>query len=379
MSSICPCCGSANAVKIARTLPMPVNACTLTSSALLSQASPKRPIDLVGCNDCTFMWNHSFDPDLLRYDISYEGTQIHSPHFRTYLEETARSWLEVLGPQAKTIFEVGCGQGEFLDVLARQSSAQMSGCDPAYRGAADRRVTIQPDVLTEADGHKYDAVINRMTLEHIADPYRFMESMATCVADEGCLITQVPNAARMIENTLYCDLIYEHVNYFNAFALIKMMERVGFQSNHCELSYDNQHLTVFSYRAPGHFDTADTWQKPDMQAFLVASNAFADMWDGQLSNDWHAGRQVFVWGAGSRATTFLNVLPNPDLVTGVIDINPRRNGTFVQGTDRQTRLPQALCGVKGAKIIVMNPIYKAEIQTTLDALGVDAELVVQSL
>jgi len=45
----------------------------------------------------------------------------------------------------------------------------------------------------------FDLVINRMTLEHIPHPRRFIQTMTEWLAPGGTLITQVPNAARTID------------------------------------------------------------------------------------------------------------------------------------------------------------------------------------
>lgn len=375
MTSVCACCGSRDIVAVASTPPLPVNACRLTHSAEVSAATSRRPIELLGCNDCRFLWNRSFDPALLQYDISYEGTQIHSPHFRAYLLETAQHWLHCVGPDIGTVFEVGCGQGEFIDILGTLTHATLVGCDPASRGAPNGNITIHPRVLSSLDKRNYDVVINRMTLEHIADPEAFICEMADCLAPDGCLITQIPNAGRMIDHALFCDLIYEHVNYFNAYAMTRLMRRLGFESNRCELSYDGQHLTVFSYRAADRFEDSGAVHKPDLRTFRANAADFAGIWHKRLTGFVQDGYPVFVWGAGSRATTFLNALPDPDLIKGVIDINPRRHGTFVQGTSCLTEAPERLCGVGAAKVVIMNPIYRDEIQAMMATLAVDAELV----
>lgn len=375
MTAVCACCGSRNVTPVANTLPLPVNACSLTTSAETSAAITRRPIELVGCNDCSFLWNQSFDTTLVEYDESYEGTQIHSPHFQAYLRETAQHWLNVLGPDIRSLFEVGCGQGEFLDVLADFTPAKLIGCDPAFRSARNAKATIHPRVVLSADAQDYNVVINRMTLEHVADPDDFMRRMAACVAPNGYMVTQIPNAARMIEKSLFCDLIYEHVNYFNAFAMTRLMQRLGFASNRCELSYDDQHLTVFSCRAAGRFGADEPAVLPDLTRFKANATDFADIWHDRLTQYSMDKHPVFVWGAGSRATTFINALPDPDLIEGVIDINPRRAGTFVQGTRCLTSTPEALCGVRAAKVVIMNPIYRREISATMARLAVDAEIV----
>ncbi|WP_172796206.1 class I SAM-dependent methyltransferase [Loktanella sp. 5RATIMAR09] len=354
---------------------MPVNPCILVRSAKASCDTVRRPIDLHGCADCGFLWNAAFDETVVTYDQTYEGTQSHSAYFQRYLQQTAAAWSAELGPDVDAILEVGCGQGEFLDVLADKTKARLVGYDPAYRQGGLRRAAINPERLPASPKERFPALVNRMTLEHIADPFTFVSHMAEWLTDDGCLVTQVPNAERMVTNMLYCDLIYEHVNYFNAFALVRLFERAGFENNTCHLSYDNQHLTVFSRRSPKNFGSDKVIASQAFDAFSAAISTFRDDWSDRLARIHDTGSDVFIWGAGSRATTFINALRNPEMIAGAIDINPNRTGTFVQGTACETHLPEILRNRANVKVIAMNPIYATEISCKLREISSCAELI----
>lgn len=371
----CPCCTSAQTQVVATTPDLPVNPCILETSAQSALRTLRRPIVLRGCSDCGFLWNEKFDPDVVIYDESYEGTQSCSPHFQSYLRQTALSWLERAGPDVGSILEVGCGQGEFLAQLATITDARLVGYDPAFRGVTPDFADVIAQVLPDHALNTFDVVINRMTLEHISDPYSFVRTMAGYVADEGMLVTHVPNAGRMIAQSLYCDLIYEHVNYFTAFSLVQLLQRVGFAQNSVQMSYDDQHLTVFSQRGGAVDTTHAAARVQNLDAFVRTTKEFADTWTEKLTAFRNTGSDIFIWGTGSRATTFLNSLHDPSIVNGAIDINPRRTGTFIQGTDCETRMPETLQFQGPKTIIVMNPIYASEIKATLNDLSVPAELV----
>ena len=54
----------------------------------------------------------------------------------------------------------------------------------------------------------------------------------------------------------------------------------------------------------------------------------------------------------------------------VVDINPRRNGTFIAGTGQQIVAPGFLAQYRPDAVIVMSPIYMPEITAQLDKMGV---------
>lgn len=376
MTQNCPCCGQTATKAVLSTPPLPVNSCVLTRSQEIALRFPRATMDLLGCEYCGFVWNASFDEEVVVYDQSYEGTQIHSAHFRAYLRGMAAEWLANVGGAPASILEVGCGQGEFLSTLAELTSARLVGYDPAFRGLAPGGVEIIAERLPGAVDQSFDLVINRMTLEHIPHPRRFIQTMTEWLAPGGTLITQVPNAARTIDEGVACDLFYEHVNCFTQTSLGQLHRSVGLRHISFETGFDHQHLTAFAQRAPD-FGAGDTQPRSAnrFQRLTSAIRTFSAQWPSHLEALRASGREIWVWGAGSRATTFIALLPDPSLVSGVVDINPARDGTFVLGSACQTHIPRALAGRDNLAVIVMNPIYMTEIATELAAIQASALLV----
>lgn len=373
MTYPCPCCSGVNVRQIFETAAMPVNSCIITKSADVARAFPRAPIALWACATCHFLWNASFDAAYVDYGADYEATQIHSPYFRNYLSGLARDWMAEHQGTDCSVLEVGCGQGEFLQVLGDCSNATLMGYDPAFRGDAPDGIRIEALKLPDQPDRQYDLVINRMTLEHVTDPVAFLRQMRAWTKPNGALISQVPNAGRTLRDGLVCDLFYEHVNYFTETSLGAALKSAGLGHVAMHTGYDGQHLTAIA-RIGGNagIDLPDPPDSPD----LLGDNlhAFAGQWDRVLNAQLALGRKNWIWGTGSRATTFLSLLGTPDLITGAIDINPNRTGSYILGTGCETFLPRYLSGGNPVCVIAMNSIYEAEIRSTLDDLNVDATL-----
>ena len=58
----------------------------------------------------------------------------------------------------------------------------------------------------------------------------------------------------------------------------------------------------------------------------------------------------------------------------VVDINPYKRNTYIAGTGHKVVIPEDLPDLNPDVIIIMNPIYKNEIQAKLDELGITAKL-----
>jgi SAM-dependent methyltransferase len=321
------------------------------------------------------VWNATFDAAAVIYDTDYEGTQIHSAVFRDYLADLAVAWLSTCDERVESILEVGCGQGEFLEALAAVTSADLTGYDPAWRGSGGDRAEIVAAVLPDAPAQRAGVVLNRMTLEHIADPLPFVRRMAEWLAPGGTLITQVPDAARMIEKQLVGDLVHEHVNYFTGASLTALLRRAGFVEMRVSREYADQHLTVFARRVGTPGADERPLDQYDLDRFARSVNDFGPSWDARMREFVAQGCRVVVWGAGSRATALLASLPEPGLVSFAVDINPRREGTYILGTECPTHLPEVLRDEQQLAVVVTNSIYEGEIRAELNRLEVSAELV----
>lgn len=372
--STCPCCGAQALQPLLQTPEMPVNSCLLRWSQEESEQFARAALTLVICAQCGFFWNDSFDGDQLIYDMDYESTQMYSDVFKDYLHQTASAWLQTLDAAPRSILEVGCGQGEFLQVLAGLCDARLLGYDPAYRATPDVSVDVIPEYLPAAPTGAFDLVVCRMTLEHIAQPQIFVSNLARWVAPGGTLIVQVPNAERVITQQNVTEIFYEHVNYFSTGALLRLLERAGFNSNRAEISYGGQNLTVFSTFARGDGATDQVPAQRVETTLPAALVLFTSYWSGILEDRAAGGRDVWIWGTGSRATSFLALLPNHAALEGAVDINPMRDGSYILGTACKTYLPTALNGRQNLTIIVMNPIYRDEISKALGDLSAEAEL-----
>lgn len=369
MTAPCPCCAAQNTRHVFTTHPMPVNSCILTSSRKTSLDFAKAVLTIMACDTCGFLWNATFDGDRTDYNDAYEATQIHSPHFRKYLENTAEGWVKT---SDRDVLEVGCGMGEFLTVLKGKCDARLSGFDPAFRGKTPDGVSITATKLPETAQQKFDTVINRMTLEHIQNPVSFLAAMGDWLREDGRLITQVPNSARMLRDGLVCDLFYEHVNYFTQSSLGAALLAAGFGDITFETSYDDQHLTAFARRSGAR-------SLPRQVAIPTAPlesalKRFHPDWRSRLDDQIAKGRTIWIWGTGSRATTFMAMLGDDARLKGAIDINPNRAGSYILGTDCKTHMPDVLRGRRNLAIIVMNPIYEPEIRTALADLDANAKL-----
>ncbi len=92
---------------------------------------------------------------------------------------------------------------------------------------------------------------------------------------------------------------------------------------------------------------------------------------GELGN----GNKIVLWGAGSKGIALLNQLKHSDMIEYTVDINPVKNGKYIPGSAQQIVSPDFLTTYQPDSILIMNDIYRQEIQNCLLSLNVPARII----
>jgi SAM-dependent methyltransferase len=379
----CPGCGSDRTLPFFELPEVPSNSCILLGSPEEAVAYPKGRVMLCLCEDCGFIGNHAFDPALTEYSERYEGTQGFSPTFTSYLQELSLELIEGLGLRGKRIVEIGCGNGEFLELLCELAEAEGVGFDPAFR--KDRRpADSATDVryVQEFFSEKYaelsaDLYCSRMTLEHIPEVGEFLAMLRRTIGSRphALVYCQIPEFARILEEGLFCDTPYEHCSYFSRESLAIAHRRAGFEVLDSKVGYGGQHLGLIGRPGTraGEDDDLEGLRRLALE-FAGRCAKAAGAWVERLEQAADRSERVVLWGSGSKSTAFLTSLGIFEGIELVVDINPYRQGKFMAGTGQLIVSPQELVATPPAHVIIMNPIYRDEIARTLFDLGLEPEL-----
>src|SRR5699024_10572160 len=229
------------------------------------------------------------------------------------------------------------------------------------------------------DSHA-DLVICRHVLEHVADPAGMLRSIREGIGNSPTtvLYLEVPNGLLALRRLSIGDLIYEHVSYFLASSLRTAVESAGFEILDLRESYDGQFLSVEARPAETSGDAMPTAPAPgvlaDIRAFDERARGRVSVWADLLDRLNDIGERTVAWGAGAKAVGFFNLLDGTDAIDRVVDVNPRKQGTLLDGTGQAVVAPEALVADPPGTVLVMNPYYAAEIERTLADLGIEAHV-----
>ena len=367
---------------------IPVHSCLLMPTREKATGYPKGDLRLGFCKTCGFIANTRFDPSVHEYSQLYEETQGFSPTFNAFAKSLAQRLIDEYDLRGKTILEIGCGKGEFLELICTLGDNRGIGIDPAHvpgrsSTEAASRVEFIEDFYSEKYAHlKADMVCCRHTLEHIAPTLDFMRMVRRAVGDapDTLVFFEVPDVLRVLREGAFWDIYYEHCSYLSLGSLARVFRASGFEVTDLELAYDDQYSLIMA-RPTDAPSPPGTGAEDDMPALVEAVERFTevcsrriDEWRRTISRIASTGGRTVVWGSGSKGVAFLTTLDVTDEIDVAVDINTYKHGKFMPGTGQEIVSPESLVDLAPTHVIVMNPIYCEEIQADLDRLGVEAEL-----
>jgi SAM-dependent methyltransferase len=359
---------------------VPVHSVLLLSTRGEAVHYRKGDICLGLCQTCGFITNTTFDPQVHEYSSKYEAKQDYSATFNAFHQRLAQSLINRFDLHGKTVLEIGCGQGEFLELLCQLGGNQGIGFDPAYvtersRITARGDITFVQDFYSEAYSHIHaDLICCKMTLEHIHQTADFLNTVRKSIGDKKDVVIffQIPNGKYVFGDVAFWDIYYEHCSYFSNSSLTHLFRQTGFQVMDFWTDYDDQYLMIEA--RPG----IDNGGSPVVQdespeeiasiidAFVVEYGRKTASWRSWIQQAKENGQKIVLWGGGSKGVAFLTTLGiGLDQIEYVVDINPHKAGTFMAGTGQEIVQPDFLRQYKPDAVIVMNPIYCQEIQQNL--------------
>jgi len=383
----CPCCDGALTQPFYSVGPVPVHSCLMLPTAGEARAFPTGDVRLSLCSKCGFVTNTTFDPAWSSYAPGYEDQQSFSGTFNAFARALAERLVANYGLRGKSVVEVGCSKGDFLSLICETGEMTGIGIDPsAVPGRVKGPERGSMRLVAEYYGREHldfpaDLLCNRHTLEHIQPVHEFLRLSREHASrmPGAVLCIEVPDYTRVWRDAAFEDIYYEHCSYFTPGSLASAVRRAGFSVVHLSREYDGQYLVLEATLDPAADRRFDIEEMPGdvrdaIGGFQARVDTLKSEWKERLGWLRSSGGRAVIWGSGSKCVSFIRTVGADDLIDAIVDINPHRNGMFAPGLSMPISGPDALRSLRPDLVIVMNPIYRAEITAECEAMGVGADV-----
>jgi SAM-dependent methyltransferase len=385
----CPLCASQSALPLYEAKDIPVLVNKIFSSREQALKAQRGDIDLWRCAKCGLAWNSAYEPKLAVYDGTYDNSLASSQRFVTHMRSQAEAIAATVGGEdAIDYFEIGCGQGQFMSLVAQALGSKLTsaqGMDPAWRGngvndpiAGSRvnRVAFDSSSVALLDP-KPNIVVARHCIEYFPSPELFLADIRSTMAEgrRGYLFIETASFDSPWNAYTPLDIVYERCSIYGLATLERALATEGFDHIRIERVFGGQHLWATARRGE---HTTGTVPANDIAPANVAAplERLVTAWRYKVAELQQRG-PVAVWGAGARGVMFCNFTdPDARNITAVIDSNPAKQKSFVSVTGHPIVSPDAMESLGIAAVIVTNESYRTEIEASIRSLGLNVGVTV---
>lgn len=335
---------------------MPSSAQDMPSKEDLAQ---ERGIDLALCQ-CSGCGLVQFDCE----PVWYFRDVIRAGGYSTTMTELRRTQykhlIEKYNLKGKKIIEVGCGQGEFLQVLTEFPvkaygiehkeelvvKAREKGLQVEKQFAEDESVVLE--------NGPFDAFLSFNFLEHQPNPNGMMRCIYNNLAEGGFGLVTVPSFEYILENDSFYELLRDHIANYSEETLRFLMEKNGFRVLECSM-VNRDTLSIIVQKRP----RVNTKGLEDN--FSLLKNQMKQFVEERVKQ----GKKVAIWGASHQGFTAASTTEIEKGISYIIDSAPFKQGKYSPASHLPIVSPEHFFKEPVDSIIIIAPGYTKEIADTI--------------
>ena len=182
-------------------------------------------------------------------DVAIVGSE-YAHRWSSMRGQTRHDLLSRIDPKATRILEFGCGEAPLGQALKERQPCRVVGIelDPEAASIAATRIDAvhrgDARAIVETLGEQFDVIIGGDIVEHLDEPWSFLEALRRVAAPGATLLLSIPNLANA---SLVSDLVrgrfdyvymgltcVGHVRFFTRQTIVDMLTIAGWTDVHLE-------------------------------------------------------------------------------------------------------------------------------------------------
>lgn len=274
--------------------------------------------------------------------------------------------------KGKKFLEVGCGQGEFLNMLKEfpVEGYGIENKEDLVELAKNKKLNVEKGFMenenTKINGAPFDVFLSFNFLEHQPNPNAMLKGIYNNLTENGMGLITVPSFEYILENNGYYELIRDHLAYFTFDTLTFLLEKNGFVVLEKEI-VNRDTLSVIVKKRPiidisnienSYFD------------IIKQVNTYID----KLTEN---KKHVAIWGASHQGFTLASTANLSDKIEFIIDSAPFKQGKYTPASHIPIIPPEEAMKRELDSIIIVAPGYVDEIANIIkEKFNADIEIMV---
>lgn len=310
----CPCCGHNNFFEVLSFPATPISGFFRKNAEDLL---PNRDLIFEACFGCGLLRNRNFSSPL-DYSNRPRPTARQLPDFRDHLLNLISSTLD----KDDLILEIGSNDGCFLDFLQSEGFSNICGVEPSSELVRTSRskghrifsAYFGTDLVGPLLAHfgPPKLVICRHTLEHVPDPFGFVQALRDIlVPANGVALVEVPDSTAILDGVNFVELWDEHLFYFTPATMGLIMERNGLQIS-TQMTFkhlETRNILINATLGGGSFrEISDTSLTSEANLWKEFSNRFCTLSNQIKKAICTAPKPIYIIGASHPQSNFVNFL-----------------------------------------------------------------------
>ncbi len=328
----------------------------------------KGRLHLVQCQICGFVYNCQYDDKLYWDNCQIINVSISSHKFDNYLQMIAVTLKDFFKDKKLVCLEIGCGNGEFLKRLYKETNWKMIGYDPFCKPQKVKNFVLYNTKFNAGKLEETPSlIICRHIIEHIDDLDQFLDSIRRVISKNGFLYFETPDLEWSINNIGILDFFYEHCNYFTLTTLKLLLYKSGFRVLCVKRLFGLQHLGIIAQICSQTVFSGNISKTMEIDKQIAFMNNYYKREQFDIRN-WKMGVQILrkngaigILGASSKGCNFLNIIdPEKELIEFAIEYNIKKVGNYIANTGHPIIHISDKIVKKIKYIIVINEAYYEE-------------------